>query len=34
MVAAWVVATLASLASLGCGVGAYRLARRPREARR
>jgi hypothetical protein len=34
MVSAWVLATLASLASVGCAVSAYRLARRPRGARR
>jgi hypothetical protein len=34
MVAAWVLVTLAALLALGCGFGAYRLTRRPPEARR
>jgi hypothetical protein len=34
MVAAWVLVTLASLAALTCAYGAYRLARRPKGARR
>jgi len=34
MVSAWVLVALASLAALGCGYGAARLARRPREGRR
>lgn len=34
MVAAWILVTLAVLAALWCGSGAYRLGRREREARR
>jgi hypothetical protein len=34
MVSAWVLVVLTSLAALGTGYGAVRLARRPREVRR
>jgi hypothetical protein len=34
MVSAWVLVALTSLAAVGCGYGAARLARRPREVRR
>jgi hypothetical protein len=34
MVSAWVLVTLATLAALACGFGAYRVARRPKGARR
>jgi hypothetical protein len=34
MVSAWILVTLAVLAALWCAVAAYRLARRPRRARR
>jgi hypothetical protein len=34
MLSAWVLITLTSLAAAGCGYGAYRLARRPKGARR
>jgi NO-binding membrane sensor protein with MHYT domain len=34
MVAAWVLVTLASLVALTCAYGAFRLARRPKGARR
>jgi hypothetical protein len=34
MVSAWVLITLVSLAALACAAGAYRLARRPKTARR
>jgi hypothetical protein len=34
MVSAWVLVVLASLAALTCAYGAYRLARRPKAARR
>ncbi|SNR95820.1 hypothetical protein SAMN06893096_10154 [Geodermatophilus pulveris] len=34
MVSAWVLVVLTSLGALGCGYGAVRLARRPRDTRR
>jgi hypothetical protein len=34
MVAAWALITLASAGALACAVSAYRLARRPKAARR
>jgi hypothetical protein len=34
MVSAWILVTLAALAAVWCAYGAYRLARRPRGARR
>jgi len=34
MVSAWVLVTVAALGALWCAFGAYRLARRPREAGR
>jgi hypothetical protein len=34
MVSAWVLVTLATLAALACAFGAYRVARRPKGARR
>ena len=34
MVAAWILVILAALAAVGGGFGAYRLTRRPPEARR
>jgi hypothetical protein len=34
MVSAWLFVTLAGLAALACGAGAYRLARRPKGGRR
>lgn len=33
MVSAWLFVALAALAALACGIGAYRLARRPRGTR-
>jgi hypothetical protein len=34
MVSAWILVALAALAAFWCGLGAARLARRPRETRR
>ena len=34
MVSAWIFVVLATLAALACGVGAWRLARRPKGSRR
>jgi hypothetical protein len=34
MLSAWVLVALAFLVALGCGYGAYRVARRPKAARR